>query len=108
MGCSNSRSTKVHSANPVKSQAAAVSSRSLKRSFTTPHHADKLLSVGEGDDVSNKSVALKVEKESSLKVRPPFRNLAAFNVGAIVLSYVGYEDEVYALLCLLNRNAKLY
>lgn len=76
--------------------------------MTTPHHTELLLASVEKEDVDNKSVALKVERESSLKVRPPFRNLAAFNVGAIVLSYVGYEDEVYALLCLLNKNAKLY
>ena len=44
------------------------------------------------------------DKESSLKVRPPFPKLPAFSVDAIVLSLVGYEDEVIALLRLLSHN----
>lgn len=51
---------------------------------------------------------LKIGKESSLKVRPPFPKLPAFNVNAIVLSFIGYEDEVFMLLVLLNRNCGLY
>ena len=54
------------------------------------------------------SVKLCLTKESSLKVRPPFTKLPAFTVNAIVLSYIGYEDEVFALLLLLNRNCGLY
>ena len=55
-----------------------------------------------------KSMVLKVEKESSIKVRPPFPKLPAFSVDAIVLSLVGYEDEVIALLRLLSHNTRAY
>ena len=48
------------------------------------------------------------DKESSLKVRPPFPKLPAFSVDAIVLSLVGYEDEVIALLRLLSHNTSVY
>ena len=110
MGCSNSRSTKVHSAIPIKSTAATEPAFiRLKKSFSEPdNRADKLLLTPK-DDPGMKSVKLKIQKESSLKVRPPLQpKLPAFNVGAIVLSYVGYEDEVFSLLCLLNRNGRLY
>ena len=55
-----------------------------------------------------KSMVIKVEKDSSLKVRPPFPKLPAFAVNAIVLSLVGYEDEVIALLRLLSHNTSTY
>ena len=42
------------------------------------------------------------------KARPPFPNLVSFNVSALVLAYLAYEDEVSYLLTLLSRNAVLY
>ena len=57
------------------------------------------------DELLFHSMKIQRPKESSLKVRPPFPKLGAFNVDAIVLSFVGYEDEVFALLKLLSRNA---
>ena len=51
---------------------------------------------------------LTIKKESSLKTRPPFPKLSAFSVDAIVLSFLGYEDEVHSLLRLLNHNCAVY
>ena len=42
------------------------------------------------------------------KLKPPFRNLPAFNVAALILSFHGYDYEVRDLLCKLCRNSKLY
>ena len=56
----------------------------------------------------DRTIKLSIDHNSSLKVRPPFIKLPAFNVDAIVLSYIGYEDEVFSLLCLLNKNCHLY
>ena len=44
----------------------------------------------------------------SFKVKPPFPNLAIFNVSAQILSYLGYQDEIVSLLYLLNHNSTLY
>ena len=56
----------------------------------------------------NITVKLNLNLQNSLKVRPPLVKLPAFSVDAVVLSFAGFEDEVIALLTLLNRNCKLY
>ena len=45
---------------------------------------------------------------SQVKVRPPFPSLAVFNVAAIILSYVSYQDGIQALMNLLCRNTRSY
>ena len=54
------------------------------------------------------TVKVKRPRISTLKVRPPFRKLPAFNVDATVLSFLGYDDEIFALLCLLDHNSSMY
>ena len=44
----------------------------------------------------------------SVKVRPPFPKLEIFNVSAIILSYMGHQDEIISLLNLLNLNTQCY
>ena len=42
------------------------------------------------------------------KILPPFNNLPIFNANATILSYLAYQDEVFALLSLLSRRAKRF
>ena len=42
------------------------------------------------------------------KVRPPFPNLAIFNVTAVVLAFFGYEDEARDLLWGLSPQTRKY
>ena len=44
----------------------------------------------------------------NIKVRPPFPLLPAFNVSALILAFLSYEDVVEALLNLLNHNTLRY
>ena len=113
MGCTLAcpRGRKVHTATTVK-QAPQNLPNVLKKA-----KSEEVVDHGEVPDAAlimfksgmmGKSMVLKVEKESSLKVRPPFPKLPAFSVDAIVLSLVGYEDEVIALLRLLSHNTATY
>ena len=45
---------------------------------------------------------------SGSKVKPPFTNLAIFNVSAMILSYTGHQDEIVSLLYMLNHNTHNY
>ena len=46
--------------------------------------------------------------EPETKVRPPFPNLAIFNVSALVLAYAAYADDVSELLNLLSHSSRKY
>ena len=46
--------------------------------------------------------------DASCKVKPPFPNLAVFNVSALILAFVAYADDVEALLNLLSRRTQKY
>ena len=48
------------------------------------------------------------ENRTNSKVRPPFANLEIFNVGALILTYYGFDDEVWDLLQVLSQNARRY
>ena len=58
--------------------------------------------------------ALKDEDEFTLwmnnsqKVKPPFPMLPAFTVCASILQFVGFEDEIQALMNLLSGNTSDY
>ena len=54
------------------------------------------------------SLTFKHVMANQVKVRPPFPSLAVFNVAAIILSYVGYQDGVKALMSLLCHNTRFY
>ena len=45
---------------------------------------------------------------TSMKVRPPLTALPAFTIDAIILSFMGFEDEIFKLLGQLNNNGRLY
>ena len=113
MGCTLpcQRGSKIHTATTVKPapQNLPVVLKKAKSEEVADHGEQPdpaLLMFRPG--MMGKSMVLKVEKESSLKVRPPFPKLPAFSVDAIVLSLVGYEDEVIALLRLLSHNTSAY
>ena len=42
------------------------------------------------------------------KVRPPLSNLPVFIINGVVLSYLGYDDEMRQLLKLLSCNGHFY
>ena len=42
------------------------------------------------------------------KVKPPFPNLAVFNVTAIILSFLGYDYEVKELMRTMCKNTRAY
>ena len=43
-------------------------------------------------------------RDQKEKVEPPFPALPAFSLDALILSFVGYSDEIAELLNLLNTN----
>ena len=43
-----------------------------------------------------------------IKIKAPFPLLPSFTVGAIVLSYLDYADEIFSLLNLLCKNTGNY
>ena len=45
---------------------------------------------------------------NDIKVKPPFTNLAVFNVNATILSYIGFKHEVLYILKQLAVNSKRY
>ena len=50
----------------------------------------------------------RADSGNSPKVKPPFPNLAAFNVTAIILSMLGYDYEVKELMRILCKNTRDY
>ena len=48
------------------------------------------------------------ELSKALKVIPPFPRLPVFNVAALILSYINFNDEVISLLNTLSKNAYVY
>ena len=38
--------------------------------------------------------SLPLQQPASTKVRPPFPKLAIFNVSALILAFVAFEDEI--------------
>ena len=43
--------------------------------------------------------------EKQISCKPPFTKLPSFLVDAIILSYAGFDEEVFSLLMLLNTNS---
>ena len=37
---------------------------------------------------------IKQDKYRSMKIKTPFPGLPSFNASAVIISYIGYEDEV--------------
>ena len=110
MGCTLAcpRGRRIHTATNV-TQVVPKPPEELKKSKSEENKPVVDEDLAQFKDHSmGKSMRLRVTKESSLKVRPPFPKLSAFSVDAIILSLVGYEDEVVALLRLLSYNTSLY
>ena len=51
---------------------------------------------------------VKIERTEMRKVRPPLQNLPVFIINGLVLSYLGYDDEMRQLLKLLSCNGHFY
>ena len=49
-----------------------------------------------------------MSQEKLSKVKPPFPNLAIFNVTAVVLALFGFDDEVKELLWKLSHKSRKY
>lgn len=53
----------------------------------------------ESDLQVKKSMTLRLKSlNASMKVRPPLTALPAFTIDAIILSFMGFEDEIFKLL----------
>ena len=48
------------------------------------------------------------DSSNNQKVKPPFPNLAAFNITAIILSFFGYDYEVKELMKTMCKNTRAY
>ena len=81
----------------------------IKKQLSEPQQEPLIpFAMTKGDVLHHQSLKVSRLKNNTLKVRPPFYNLSAFNVDAVILSFLGYEDEIFALLTLLDHNSSLY
>ena len=97
MGCDTSKSTKT--IDPVKKvQPMPLQPLVMSKTESEPRRTSNVLHPGR-DCKLKKSKTMRLQSlNASIKVRPPLTSLPAFTVDAIVLSYLGYEDEILTLL----------
>ena len=110
MGCANVKSTRIHSAiqtSPVKADSSmlAIHARSMSEPGKSVRKVAFDMPLTPVPRLHTKTLKFTPDTKSSLKIRPPLVKLPAYNVNAITLSFMGYFDEVFALLCLLNKNS---
>ena len=106
MGCDTSKSARAPSA--IKRVKPMQQPLLLVKTESEPTRSSNTF-LNDNDNTIKKSLTLRLRNlNASLKVRPPLTALPAFTVGAIVLSYLGYEDEILKLLGQLNNNTRLY
>ena len=107
MGCNTSRSTRTEMS-VKKVRPVSPSPLILIKAESEPQRPRNGL-YSETEPIVKKSMTLRLKSlNTSMKVRPPLSGLPAFTVDAIVLSYMGYEDEIFKLLNQLNNNGRLY
>ena len=97
MGCDTSKCTKaidpIKKVQPMPQQPFVIS-----RTESEPKRTSNVLHP-DSDNKLKKAKTMRLKSlNASIKVRPPLTSLPAFTVDAIVLSYLGYEDEIFKLL----------
>ena len=107
MGCNTSRSTRTEMS-VKKIRPVSPSPLQLVKSESEPPRAHNTI-YNDAYDIVTKSKTLRPKVlNASMKVPPPLSGLPAFTVDAIILSYMGFEDEIFKLLNQLNNNGRLY
>ena len=51
---------------------------------------------------------IKEEKFRNMKIKTPFPKLPSFHSSAVIISYLGYEDEIHVILQSISRNTYSY